>query len=108
MTAIDRDTGDRGIVVWVGVDTLSLMRLGAMRPRPVSIADLIPDFSDPAPLGCLLALVREAWGNPTAHVGHSTSMDYPGWTVWFHDGEGSVGPRDAEHKALLAALEAAP
>lgn len=59
-------------------------------------------------LGCLLALVREAWDDPTAHVGHSTSMDYPGWTVWFHDGVGSVGPRDTEAEALLAALEAAP
>ena len=27
-----------------------------------------PDFTDPATLGCLLALVREAWGDPTLSI----------------------------------------
>lgn len=27
-----------------------------------------PDLTDPATLGCLLALVREAWNNPDLHV----------------------------------------
>jgi hypothetical protein len=28
----------------------------------------LPDFSDPATLGCLLALVREAWDDPHVYV----------------------------------------
>ena len=32
-------------------------------PRP--LGDDLPDLSDPATLGCLLALVRTAWGDPT-------------------------------------------
>lgn len=28
----------------------------------------VPDLTDPATLGCLLALVREAWGNPLGFV----------------------------------------
>jgi hypothetical protein len=27
----------------------------------------VPDLDDPATLGCLLALVRQAWGEPAAH-----------------------------------------
>jgi len=68
----------------------------------------LPDLTDPATLGCLLALVREAWGDPHA----SASWDYEtnGQVVvacsrtsrWiFHD-------RQTEAEALVAALEAAP
>ena len=32
-------------------------------PLPLS-DDILPDLDDPATLGCLLALVREAWGEP--------------------------------------------
>jgi hypothetical protein len=72
-----------------------------------------PVWSDPATLGCLLGLVREAWGDP----GACTFRDHgPGdddtW-VWvchtWGDGLGLFahhGPTEAE--ALLAALEAAP
>jgi hypothetical protein len=70
--------------------------------------DALPDLTDPATLGCLLALVREAWGDPHA----SASWDYEtnGQVVvacsrtsrWiFRD-------RQTEAEALLAALEAAP
>lgn len=75
-----------------------------------------PDLSDPATLGCLLALVREAWRCPVI-----TSPDYDydeeearqgetviGWRTvetvrWVTVGEGV-----SEAEALVAALEAAP
>ena len=65
---------------------------------------MVPDLSDPATLGCLLALVRDAWGDPLAHVAPVAG----GWRVWlevdlevFFDGA-------TEAEALVAALEAAP
>ena len=68
----------------------------------VDEAETLPDLTDPATLGCLLALVREAWGVPNAfaypcaHGGWGVSLN-PGWIN---------GPTEAE--ALVAALEAAP
>jgi len=70
--------------------------------------DALPDLTDPATLGCLLALVREAWGMPVA--------------VWYPKNEEvcsvSVGrlpvvtgrhwTEATKAEALVAALEAAP
>lgn len=72
-----------------------------------------PDADDPATLGCLLALVREAWGRPHIHVEYSDGL----W--WVYDGDcllNLTGLRtvsecacaDTEHGALEAALLAAP
>ena len=69
----------------------------------------LPDLTDDATIGCVLALVREAWGDPLAHVAPTfeggTHTGYRCWlsrylTLWF---EG-----DTERAALVAALEAAP
>ena len=76
---------------------------------------LLPDLTDPAMLGCLLALVREAWGCAVV-----TSPDYDedkmgcqghnvvGWRAvetvrWMWVGGGTT-----EAEALVAALESAP
>lgn len=63
--------------------------------------DSIPDLSDPATLGCLLALVRAKHGQH-AQIRH----DLLGWYLWlpFNLGPQSAYPTEAE--ALVAALEA--
>lgn len=76
----------------------------------------IPDLRDPATLGCLLALVREAWRAPRAlvrlsangksfHVFDVDRVTTGGnWAAWL------CGDRilQTEAEALVAALEAAP
>jgi hypothetical protein len=63
-----------------------------------------PDMRDPATLGCLLALVREAGGNQRI----SPAWDYynnEGWEVIFRGGRFLA---DTEAETLVAALEATP
>ena len=95
-------------------------------PSFVAASDVAyPDLRDPATLGCLLALVREAWagrcvGSPlhgddpiilTSHWSHgerrgwSARPDGGGSAVSVHDGV-CVWPTEVE--AIVAALEAAP
>ena len=68
---------------------------------------VLPDLTDPATLGCLLALVRKAWWDPYLVVrwsGHD-------WRVVRTDGSVScwtVARGATEAEALIAALEAAP
>lgn len=68
----------------------------------------LPDFTDPATLGCLLALVREAWGMPTGIIVryNDTRRWLVSWAGATHGGECGFG--DTEAEALVAALEAAP
>jgi hypothetical protein len=86
----------------------------------------LPDLSDPATLGCLLALVRKAWRCPTVYVRQSTTRRVSdGVIAWevcdlYLDAEacralgvpreGSVGSwgHGSEAEALVAALESAP
>jgi hypothetical protein len=72
-------------------------------------AELLPVLEDPATLGCLLALVREAWG--VTHL--STYPWQRGWEVVRVKkgtsapvGFGGYWPTEAH--ALVAALEASP
>lgn len=74
------------------------------------VAETRPDLSDPATLGCLLALVREAHGAPAAYFMGSVNNQ---WVV-HHFAEPEAywksltkwQPTEAE--ALVAALEVAP
>ena len=68
--------------------------------------EILPDLDDPATLGCLLALVREAWGDPSV----SCTMTFGGgWRVLVMLQDRLVrhfyGPTEAA--ALVAALEVA-
>jgi len=70
-------------------------------PRDAGIA---PDLTDPATLGCLLAVVRDAWGDPLLRV-----EGFPdGSRVVSHRLTRIVGLGPTEAAALVAALESAP
>jgi hypothetical protein len=70
-----------------------------------------PDLTDPATLGCLLHLVREAWGEQMEVFAYRTEMHDKRWCI-----ERAGSERDpsrawygwTEAEALVAALEAAP
>lgn len=83
-------------------------------PSPSAVlldSDPLPDLTDPATVGCLLALVREAWGWPNAFACHdetgwSVSSGETGCYVELQD-EASDGERyETEAVALVSALEA--
>jgi hypothetical protein len=73
---------------------------------------LLPDLTDSATLGCLLSLVREAWGDNTASTAATRELDKTtGWIMdcWNPQSPlNKVGPFKTEAEALVAALEAAP
>lgn len=70
--------------------------------------ETIPRLRDPATLGCLLALVREAWGDPHASVWYDSEYWQSGNRWSWHAKEQSLVDYDTEAEALVAALEAAP
>lgn len=82
---------------------------GDETPWHESHSEPLPDLTDPATLGCLLALVREAWGMPTGiTVSYSSDEDLWGvsWSGATHGDWCGRGKTEAE--ALVAALESAP
>ena len=74
-----------------------------------NVPDIFPDLSDPATIGCLIALVEEAWGCPV-------DMSFAGAHRIDADAEERVYPQDhtvsfaakTRVEALVIALEAAP
>jgi hypothetical protein len=96
----DRD----GYVVWYYQDKWYIAEC---------VPGTLPDLSDPATLGCLLALVRESWG-PAASVSVNMSGFWAvgGATVLSGKGNGAsinLGIwKVTELEALVAALEVAP
>jgi hypothetical protein len=67
-------------------------------------ATAFPDLTDPATLGCLLALVREALHSPRAHVLYVAGLHR--WECADNRVVHGVGATEAE--ALVAALEEEP
>lgn len=84
------------------------VRLANEREWPHDIGLRVPDLTDPATLGCLLALVREAWGDPHASIWYDDEYWSSGnrWS-WFAK-KSSMCDYDTEAHALVASLEAAP
>ena len=76
-----------------------------------SKGEILPDLSDPATRGCLLALVREAWGDETVCTAATREADgVRGWVMdaWVPlSPVNEIGPYPTEAEALVAALEAA-
>ena len=76
---------------------------GALSRKP-SGTTMLPCLDDPATLGCLLALVREAWGAPRLHARWNAASGK--WEIvsryQLH------GDAKTEVESLVAALEAAP
>ena len=68
-----------------------------------------PDFDDPATVGCVLALVREVWADPSVYVAPCTELHADGtspvWFVYTGRGRGPIGTGPTEAAALVAALE---
>ena len=74
--------------------------------------DALPDLNDPATLGCLLELVRKAWGDPNLYIMVAPRLNDSQpiqWAVCRGDGSPIMaGSRfDTEVHALVAALEVA-
>ena len=68
-------------------------------------SDELPDLTDPATLGCLLALVREAWGDPyLCCVGDRET----GWRLDGYAAVEDIHSYSSEAEALFVALRAAP
>lgn len=84
-------------------------RVGEWRPDEIcgasEPANAYPDLNDPATMGCLLYLVREAWGVEPACVWWNEHDQ--GWVADVRP-RNLVFVRDSEAHALVAALEAAP
>lgn len=76
-------------------DTASVM-------TALHMPDQLPDLTDSATLGCLLALVREAWGE----VMISANATVDGWVVNAPLAR-NLACCDTEVEALVVALEAA-
>ena len=90
---------------WRGTLSQNTGRLGEVFqtvPGPVGV--YLPDLTDAATLGCLLALVREAYDDGDAYVGR-----YAGYCSF--ETLDPMAPRvtaPTEAHCLVAALEAAP
>ena len=76
--------------------------LGYARPD-----EALPVLTDPATVGCLLALVRSAYSDPYAGVWYSSDHGHEGDRWSFYSKAFSFSGHASEAEALVVALEAA-
>ena len=99
--------GFRWVAGMLGLSNHSSSRsiwIRVVDPPQDDTSECWPDFSDPATLGCLLALVRQAW--PDEYLTISPQKGANRWVIDLPNGK--VVSEDTEIEALVAALEAAP
>ena len=75
---------------------------------PINSVDILPELTDSATLGCFLAVVREAWNDPTASVWFDDTKYGDGQMWMWRAGDKGRCMYDTEAAALVEALEAAP
>ena len=98
------DEGRRVMQVWP--DDLGIHWSHLLDNRVVRDADALPDLTDAATIGCLLALVREAWGDPTYLPTCLDPVD-EAWVIEPPSREPQTR-YGSYARVLVAALEAAP
>jgi hypothetical protein len=69
-------------------------------------ASLVPDFTDPATIGCLLHQAREAWNDPSITV--VSTHDGTVWAILLSAATSGPHYHASEIAAILAAIAAAP
>jgi hypothetical protein len=97
-------TIDGAIVLAIYTDVLVDEDEGKVRYKDPS--QILPDLTDPATFGCLLALVREALGDERAHCEYYDEHEC--WEVWMHEEDRAplrISFGETEAEALVSALE---
>ena len=103
-TPVEHDNGDRGVIQTDEDGRFIAYSLWECREH---ISDALPLLDTPAGIGCLLALVREAW--PGWHVQVIAYADDTPAEVEVAKGYDAIPfMDDTEAEALVSALEAAP
>ena len=101
---------DGTVVVRVAANGQPIVSGGISRGG-CALSETLPDLSDPATVGAVLGLVRDAWGDPYLHCQYVLAeLGQP--DCWLALTDCGIGSRDfaarTEAEALIAALEAAP
>lgn len=93
---------------FAGADRLFADKWGMIH-APDEDAGMLPDLSDPATLGCLLYLVREATGQQSSPSWYPGGKhDYPHW-AWYSDNcYGKLCEGATEAECLVRVLEFTP